>query len=131
MAHRNDSRHAIYGVALIGLGVLVHYGWAWFPVEHHAQAWNAFGALARLLAVAALGFALRGTVARLACMWWAAEEILVIGCSSAYMISPWDVPPGEAQCSALMGFDLGRIGIAAAILALLVAVRSYTLHRSK
>lgn len=129
--NRNDSGHAFYGVALVGLGVLVHYGWAWFPAEHQAQAWNALGAFARLLAISALGFVLRSSVARFACFWWACEELLVIGCSTAFMVSPWQVPPGQAQCSALMQFDLGRIGMAAAVLALLLSVRSYTLRRSK
>ena len=128
MADRSHSRHGVYGLALIALGILVHYAWAWFPVEHQAQAWNALGAFARLVGVSVAAWFIRSTVARLAAFWWACEEVMVIGCSSLYIVSPWEVLPGQAQCSALLQFDLGRIGLALAVFALWRHVNSYSMQ---
>ena len=124
MADSHRRGHAVYGLALIALGVLVHYAWAWFPPEHQAQAWNALGAFARLLGwIVGAAWLIRATVARLVAFWLCCEELLVIGCSSLYIVSPWTVPEGQAQCSALLQFDLGRIGICAAVFVLLLYVR--------
>lgn len=130
-ANRKHSGHAVYGLALIALGILVHYGWAWFPPEHQAQAWNALGAFARLLGWIGAAWLIRATVARLAAFWLACEELLVIGCSSLYIVSPWEVPEGQAQCSALLQFDLGRIGICAAVFALWLYVHLTGVQCSK
>lgn len=128
MADSHHRGHAVYGLALIALGVLVHYGWAWFPPEHQAQAWNALGAFARLVGVSVAVWFIRSTVARLAAFWWACEELMVIGCSSLYIVSPWEVLPGQAQCSALLQFDLGRIGLALAVFVLWRYVNSYSMQ---
>lgn len=130
MAHRSNNRHAVYGLALIALGILVHYGWAWFPAEHQAQAWNALGAFARLLAWLGAALWVRHAVAYLAAFWLVCEELMVIGCSVAYVVSPWEIPAGQAQCSALLQFDLGRIGICAAVFVLFLAVKAVRLHGS-
>ena len=122
---RNHRGHAVYGLALIGLGVLTHYAWSWFPAEHQSQIWNITGAFARLVGVCLAAWFIRSTVARLAAFWWACEELLVIGCSTLYMIRPWDVPEGQAQCSALLQFDLGRVGMALAVFVLWRHVSSY------
>lgn len=130
MAHRCDHRHAVYGLALIALGVLVHYGWSWVPAEHAAQAWNALGAFARLLGWIGAAWLIRGAVAPLVAFWLACEELMVIGCSVAYIVSPWEVLPGQAQCSALLQFDLGRIGLLLAVIGLLRYVNLVRLQRS-
>lgn len=104
-------------LALVGL----HYGWALAPVEHQAQAWNILGAAARAGLLVAVLWRCRGLVLAVGA-WWLCEEAMVIGCSVAYMVSPWPVAPGESQCSALLGYDLGRIGaLVLAVLALLWA----------
>jgi hypothetical protein len=64
----------------------------------------------------------------LAAFWWACEELMVIGCSSLYIVSPWEVLPGQAQCSALLQFDLGRIGLALAVFVLWRYVNSYSMQ---
>ena len=107
--------------ALLALGVGLHYGWAAFPPELQAQAWNASGAITRAALVLALLWHVRDRWALLVGAWWLAEEAMVAGCSIAYMVSPWVVPAGEAQCSALLQFDLGRVGLAC--IALILAAR--------
>jgi hypothetical protein len=66
--------------------------------------------------------------ARLALLWWCCEEALVVACSGAYIIRPWQVDEGKAMCSALLGFDVGLIGIAIIVCLLSSTVR---LYRSK
>lgn len=108
-------------LALLLLGVGLFYGWAWFPAEHQAQVWNASGALTRAALLVALLWHVRDRWALLVGTWFLAEEAMVAGCSIAYIVSPWTVLPGEAQCSALLQFDLGRLGLAC--VALILAAR--------
>jgi hypothetical protein len=107
-------------VALLALGVALHYGWAAFPAEHQAQAWNVLGALTRAALLLALVWHVRNRWALLVAAWWLAEEAMVVGCSLAFMFSPWVVAPGEAQCSALLQFDIGRVGLACIALLLML-----------
>lgn len=130
MAYRKHRGHAVYGLALIPLGVLVHYAWAWFPPEHQAQAWNALGAFARLLGWIGAALWIRHAAAYLVAFWLACEELLVMGCSAAYIVSPWEIPEGQAQCSALLQFDLGRIGMLLAVVCMLRYVNLIRLQRS-
>lgn len=130
MAHRKHRGHAVYGLALIALGVLVHYAWAWFPAEHQAQVFNALGAFARLLGWIGAALWIRHAAAYLVAFWLACEELLVMGCSAAYIVSSWEIPEGQAQCSALLQFDLGRIGLLAAVIVLWRLVTSYRLQRN-
>jgi hypothetical protein len=111
VADRVSRRHAVYCAALICLGILVHYGWAWFPAEHQAHAFNALGAFARACLLLAVVWKLRSALAAFVAAWWVCEELMVAGCSVAYIVSPWEIEPGQAQCSALLQFDLGRIGV--------------------
>ena len=153
MADRSNDPHALHGVALalLLLGLLLFYGWAWFPTTLQAQAWNAAGALARLALLGGVLYLLRGrmrilrfgsfrlgrfTVAvaakpvLLVAAWWAAEDLMVAGCSVAFMVAPWQVPPGQAQCSALVQFDIGQIGlVVVAALLLLHPARSCSYER--
>jgi hypothetical protein len=124
MADRNHHRDAVSCAALICLGVLVHYGWAWFPAEHQANAWNALGAFARACLLLAVVWKLKSALAAFVAAWWVCEELMVAGCSVAYIVSPWNVEPGQAQCSALLQFDLGRIGVLAVCFLVAATVNS-------
>lgn len=125
MAHRINRRHAVLGLALIGLTVFVHYAWAWFPPEQQARVWNACGAFGRLSLLLALVWHVRSRLVVLCALWWACEELLTIGCSVAFLYAPWVIPAGESQCSALLQFDLGRIGMCAGAFLLLSSVKSF------
>lgn len=131
MARRDDRRHAVYCAALIALGILVHYGWAWVPVEHQAQAWNASGAFARACLLVAVVWKLRSALAAFVAAWWVCEELMVAGCSLWFIASPWVIEPGQPQCSALMQFDLGRIGVLAVCFLVTLAVSSYRCAESE
>jgi hypothetical protein len=68
---------------------------------------------------------LKSALAAFVAAWWLCEELMVAGCSVAYIVSPWNVEPGQAQCSALLQFDLGRIGVLAMAFLVALAVKSY------
>lgn len=123
--HDDDAVHcaAVNAAALLALGVGNHYLWAAFPPDLQAQAWNVSGALTRAALLLALVWHVRDRWALLVAAWFLAEETMVAGCSIAYMVAPWQVLPGEAQCSALLQFDLGRLGLAAVGLLLFLAPR--------
>lgn len=127
-----DPRHdhtAIHGgaiaLALLGLGLAVHYGYRLAPPEHRADIWNACGAIARVILLSASVWRVRSRLVLLVAAWWACEELLAAGCSVAYIVRPWPVDVGADQCSALAGFDLGRIGMLVASALVLQAVNSY------
>ena len=109
---------------IIVAGVLLFYGWAWWPHEHQAQVWNITGSAVRLALLWILIWRPRGPLLWVA-LWWTAEELLVIGCGTAYMLKPWVVVAGEAQCRTLLGYDFGTVGtlVVAAIALIMFAGR--------
>lgn len=126
MADQSGHGNPALRAALILAGcAALHYGWALFPVEWQARAWNISGAAARLVLLGVVLWVLRVRgLALLAGGWFAAEEALVIGCNSAFLWRPWPIPPGEAACTGLLGLDLSWLGIlAAAVLAGMLARR--------
>jgi hypothetical protein len=108
--------------ALLLLGVLRHYSWELFDPEIQAQVWNAVGSM--VIVTFLLATVSRATL--LVVIWWIAEEAQTILCSIGWIFQPWQVKPGEAQCSALLGFDLSSAGLLAVSLILVCQhVRSY------
>lgn len=110
MADRGDNAHAVPGLALILLGAALHYGWALAPAEHQAQAWNILGAVTRSALLLACVWRVRSLWVLSVAAWWLAEEVMVAGCSALFIAAPWPIGPGQAQCSALLMFDLGKVG---------------------
>ena len=63
-------------------------------------------------------------LALLAGAWWAAEELLVVGCNAAFLLKPWPVVAGQSACTGLLGMDLSPLGLlVAALLAVALARR--------
>lgn len=93
--------------ALLLLGVFRHYAWEVVPPGLQAQVWNACAAI--VISIFLLAAASKDTWPVV--LWWIAEEAQAIICSVGWILSPWDVKPGEAQCSALMKFDLSTLGL--------------------
>ena len=93
--------------ALLLLGVLRHYGWELAPPDIQAQVWNASGAIVIVIFLLAVAW----RVSPIVTVWWIAEEAQTILCSIGWILSPWQVKEGEAQCSALFGFDISTLGL--------------------
>lgn len=104
------TREHSAALGLVAAVLVVFYSWALVPPTVAGQWWNICGALARIGLLVALLWHSRGWVL-LAGAWWVAEDVMVAGCSAAFMVRPWPVAPGEAQCSALLGYDLGSLGV--------------------
>ena len=103
---RDPDRYRAVG--LLALCAALHMGYLLFAPEDRADAWNAAGAVVRSAFLVALAWQWGGPILKV--VWiWLAEEALVAGCSVAYIVRPWVVPPGQDQCSALVGFDLGKV----------------------
>ena len=99
------------------------YGWATVPVEHQSQVWNISGALARFVLLGAVIWRVRSRFVLLVGAWWAAEELMVAGCSLLFIWRPWVIPPGDSQCAALLQFAVGKIGLLAIVLLLAILLR--------
>ena len=131
MADRRNDSSAVYRLALILLAACaaLHYGWSLAPAQHQAQVWNILGAIAR---IGLLWLAVRGmpSTVGIVATWWTIEELAIAGCSALYIAKPWPVAVGQAQCSALLGMDLDKVGAAALVL-VLIAVRSYRSRQTK
>lgn len=114
--------------ALLLLGVLRHYSWELAPPEIQAQVWNAAGSI--VITIFLLATVSRDTL--LVTIWWIAEEAQTGLCSVAWMIRPWIVNKGEAQCSALLGFDLSTAGLLAVGMILVCQyVRAYRVQKKE
>jgi len=111
--------------ALLLLGVLRHYGWELASPEIQAQIWNAAGSF--VIVIFLLIQATRATA--LVVIWWIAEEAQTILCSVGWILSPWEVKPGEAQCSALFGFDISTAGLF--VIALILVWNHAMVYRSQ
>lgn len=58
---------------------------------------------------------------------YAWHETQTVVCTVSYMLSPWPIQPGQAMCSAKLGFDLGALGLLAFAILARMAVRAYRL----
>lgn len=101
---------------LLLLGLLRHYGWVWAPPESARFVWNLSGSVVIVIFLWSLAY--QFAAARPIVIWWSFEELQVIACSLARILRFWEVKPGESQCSALLGFDLGSVGLMLAAIVL-------------
>lgn len=131
-----QDRTAVHGalpLILLVLFALRHYGYEAFPAAIAARVWNIHGALVMLtLLTWVCLWALYMVPAWGAWMavfigvasWWAVEELMVIGCNTWWILSPWAKPAGASACYPLLHFDTGKIGMAVAAVALAYLARN-------
>jgi hypothetical protein len=100
---------------LLAGGALLHLGYAVVPAEFEALAWNALGALARLLLVLVLCFPISSPAIGAVVAWIAAEELQVVVCNTAYAFRPWEIAPGQEMCSSMVGQDISKYAAVAVI----------------
>lgn len=106
-----SSRDRVPAAALLLIGAQRHYLYALFPDAMQADVWNVCGALAMLAFLWLAVQASKSLYLVLVALWFAAEELLVVGCSTWWLIDPWDALPGGENCSAKLGMKLGAFGI--------------------
>ena len=129
MADHRPHGNAVYGAALglLALGVLRHYGYKPFPPAWQAWVWNMTGATAVLILMLLVAWRWRSKLAVLVAVWWAAEELFVIGCNGLWLYRPWVVRPGQDVCYPLLDFDLGKLGV---LFVSLILLRWFMLRRN-
>lgn len=105
--------------ALLILCLTRHYLWDLVEPKYQADLWNICGSVVILALLFGRGEAFKATgAAKFVALWWLAEELMVIGCSSLFIFRPWFVQLGTAQCVPLLGyFDLGKLGMLFAAMA--------------
>ena len=131
MADRSNHEHALHGAALVVLAACAvrHYAYTLAPAADRADWANAIGALMLMIAPLYAAWRWPSPLVWAAAALWVIEEAMIVGCSVAYIIRPWVVPEGQDQCSALLGFELGKLGAAvlAGVLGAIVLARRKTL----
>ena len=80
-----------------------------------------------MIVIFLLAMASRATL--LVVIWWIAEEAQTILCSIGWILSPWEVKEGQAQCSALLGFDISTLGLF--MIALILVWKHARIYRSQ
>lgn len=106
------SRPDALAAWLVAIVLLRDVGWARFPPEFQGMASKGLGALLVLFLLGALwthAQRSRWLLAGIAYGAWSALQTAI--CSAAYMLQPWEVPPGIGICSARVEFDLGALGL--------------------
>ena len=111
--------------ALVVLLALRHYGYYHAPQEWWGSFFSIAGAacLITLLTSASLPWPIKG--------WAIGEELLVAGCNSAWLVSPWDITGTDEMCSARLDFKLGAIGLAIMALAIFAPVSSDSINKQQ
>ena len=95
--------------ALLLIGAQRHYAWAlWDDSRWQSGVWNICAALAILSLLAMVPK--RGALAWAVAVWFAAEELLVVGCATAQLLNPLP-PDGTEQCTSHTGMKLGAFGL--------------------
>lgn len=109
-------RHAAVALVLLVTGLITHYGFQQVEPALAAEAWNIGGALGRAVLLLLVAVAYTSPAVGAVVAWWAFEEVQVVVCGVAWVISPWHVEPGGERCSAWLGIPMGLLGLIAALL---------------
>lgn len=88
-----------------------HYAYQWAHVEHQGTVFNIMRSAVSLMLLTMIAYQSR--VVALPAAGMAGEEIQVIGCGTWWLVSPWEIKPGDELCSSGLGIPLGSIGIMA------------------
>lgn len=86
-----------------------HHAYRQAPVEVEGHAWNIGGALSRLVLLWVIWSELKSKLVTLPVVFFAAEELQAIGCTLAYIVSPWTIEPGGEKCSTGLRFPLQSV----------------------
>lgn len=120
---RGQPHHVVGALLLIGAWV-TFYAYEFAPPALRADIWNLGGALGRLLLLGLVVLAYRSAPVTAAALWWAIEDLQVLGCGAWWLVAPWTIEEGEAHCSSLIGVPLSLAG------ASLGALLTWVVHRA-
>lgn len=99
-------KHAQVAAALVCAWFVGHLAYHLAPVSIEGHAWNICQSLARVILLLVIVKTYRSPLIDIPASGLIAEEVLVIGCTLAYLIKPWALIPGEPKCSSAVGLPL-------------------------
>lgn len=121
----SQPRHVPAALLLLGAwGTFYAYEFA--PEAQRAEVWNIGGALGRLLLLGLVVAAYRSAPVTAAAIWWAVEDLQVVGCGALWMVRPWDMLGSDNQCSVLLGVPLSLAGLSLGAVLAWVVFKSIT-----
>lgn len=113
-----------WALALLLVGGAAGLGYHHVRPDIAGDVWNASQAALNLLTLAMVAIAYPGWP-RAVCALLASWQALAAGCSVAWIVKPWPVQPGQAQCSAALDLPITAVG---AWLLVVIALRLDTEH---
>lgn len=123
--------HHVPAVLLLLGTWCVFYGWGHAPPALQADVWNIGGGLGRLLLLTLVVLAYRGAPVLAAALWWAVEDLQVIGCGLLWLVEgPWPTDTGS-RCSDRWGVHFALIGLWAGTLAAWVVINDVRKRRPR
>ena len=121
--HAAARRGPAVAVALLLVSGAMNYGYEVFPLALQADAQNAIRAcVLALLAVIPLALWPCWSVL-LAWVVWTLEQLLVAGCSVAYILRGSPATDSGNQCTGLLHYDFNGLGVALLVAAMIYALR--------
>lgn len=122
-------RHRCTAFALLLLGLFVAFVWTipnhLWPLDREmvGQVWNASGAVLRIGTFLLLIVAYRTWEMVAVCCLLMTFDLMVAGCSLAFLYSPWVIDPSQEACSQRLHIPLGIVGALIGLLLLLAILR--------
>jgi len=120
---RQQPHHVVGALLLIGAWI-TFYAYEFARPALWAELWNLGGAIGRLLLLVLVVLAYRSVPVTAAAIWWAVEDLQVLGCGVWWMMAPWPMEMGENRCSSLVGVPLSLAGLS------LGALLAWVVHRA-
>ena len=116
-------------LGLLALLAVRHYGYKAAPGWAQPDIQNVCTAAVIVTLLCRILWHVRGWHVLGVLAWFAAEELLVAGCSVAYLMrgSP-ATDPGD-QCTGLIGLDLNRLGVFVIAILLVSICKKYQVHK--
>lgn len=114
--------HRWTALILLLVGLAAAYLWQVTAFDP-AYVWNASGATYRVLLLGLVAVAYKSTPVRLVCLLLSGCDLMVAGCSIAYLIQPWQVSPDQELCSSRLNMPLGLVGAVLALGLVIYIVR--------
>lgn len=107
---------AYLAAALLLVGVAAQFAWHYAPEGVQARVWGASQAGLLLVVLAALAGTIQHKALRLVCALLGTWQGMTAACSIAWIVRPWPIKPGQAQCSAALDLPLCMLSAWAASL---------------
>lgn len=114
--------HKWTALGLLLAGLAAAYLWQMTPLDP-AHVWNASGAAYRVLLLCLVAVAYRSIAVAWVCLLLSVFDLMVAGCSTAFLYSPWPILPDQELCSTELNVPLGLVGAVTALGLLIFIVR--------